>query len=192
MRQRWKGEAVLEAIGRYLREGVPVEIEGFGRFELDPEGQVVFEVDGAIKVFIAYAYEDEDAAKRLSSSLKAAGFEPWLDQEQLLPGQNWPRAIDRAIEVTDFFVACLSKRSTLKRGHFQSELRYALDLASRVPLDDIFLVPARLDDCAVPRTICQSTQYSDLFPDWDRGIERITRTMRRQWSRRQRQLRLAS
>jgi hypothetical protein len=192
MTQRWKGEAVLEAIGRYLREGVPVDIEGFGRFELDREGQVVFEVDGAIKVFIAYAYEDEDSAKRLSSSLKAAGFEPWLDQEQLLPGQNWPRAIDRAIEVSDFFVACLSKQSTLKRGHFQSELRYALDLASRVPLDDIFLVPARLDDCAVSRTICQSTQYIDLFPDWDRGIERITRTMRRQWSRRQRQLKLAS
>ena len=164
MTRRWKGEAVLEAIGRYLREGVPVEIEGFGRFDLDPEGQVVFEVDIAIKVFIAYAYEDEIAAKRLSSSLKAAGFEPWLDQEQLLPGQNWPRAIDRAIEVSDFFIACLSKQSTLKRGHFQSELRYALDLASRVPLDDIFLVPARLDDCTVPRTICQSTQYIDLFP----------------------------
>ena len=149
MTQRWKGEAVLEAIGRYLREGVPVEIEGFGRFELDPQGQVVFEVDGAIKVFIAYAYEDEDTAEAPSSSLKAAGFEPWLDQEKLLPGQNWPRAIDRAIEVSDFFIACLSKQSTLKRGHFQSELRYALDLASRVPLDDIFLVPARLDDCAV-------------------------------------------
>jgi hypothetical protein len=192
MTRRWKGEAVLDAIGRYLREGVPVEIEGFGCFELDSEGQVIFEVDIAIKVFIAYAYEDEDAAKRLSSSLKAAGFDPWLDQEQLLPGQNWPRAIDRAIEVSDFFIACLSKRSTLKRGHFQSELRYALDLASRVPLDDIFLVPARLDDCVVPRTICQSTQYIDLFPDWDRGIQKITRTMRRQRSRRQRQLKLAS
>ncbi len=116
-------EAVLDAIGRYLREGVPVEIERFGRFELDPEGQVVFEVDCAIKVFIAYAYEDSEAAKRLSSSLKAAGFEPWLDQEKLLPGQNWPRAIDRAIEVSDFFLACLSKQSTLKRGHFQNELR---------------------------------------------------------------------
>jgi TIR domain len=191
MRQRWKAEAVLEAIGRYLREGVPVEIEGFGRFGLDSEGEVVFEADGAIKVFIAYAYEDEDAAKRLSSSLRAAGFEPWLDQEKLLPGQNWPRAIDRAIEVSDFFIACLSKQSTLKRGHFQSELRYALDLASRVPLDDIFLMPVRLNDCAVPRNICQCTQYIDLFPDWDRGIEKIARTMRRQWNLRQGQLRLA-
>ena len=167
MKQSWKGEAVLEAIGRYLREGAHIEIDGFGRFDLDTDGEVVFEPNRAITVFIAYAYEDEADAKRISASLKAAGFEPWLDQERLLPGQNWPRAIDRAIEVSDFFVACLSKQSTLKRGHFQSELRYALDLASRVPLDDIFLVPARLNDCAVPRTICQNTQYIDLFPDWE-------------------------
>jgi hypothetical protein len=192
MKQRWKGEAVVAAIERYLKEGARVEIDGPGRFELDEEGQIVLELNRTTKVFIAYAFEDEVAAKRLSASLKAADFEPWLDQERLLPGQNWPRAIDRAIEVSDFFIACLSKQSTLKRGHFQGELRYALDLASRVPLDDIFLVPARLDDCAVPRTICQNTQYIDLFPDWERGIEKIARTMRRQWSRRHTQLKLAS
>ena len=40
-------------------------------------------------VFISYAREDSDAAKRLKKDLKDAGLNPWLDKEELLPGQNW-------------------------------------------------------------------------------------------------------
>jgi hypothetical protein len=103
-----------------------------------------------------------------------------MDQENLVPGQNWPRAIERAIELSDFFVGCFSRRSVVKRGHFQCELRYALDLAAKVPLEDIFLVPVRLDECEVPRQIARKTQYVDLFPNWEAGVERLSKMMLRQ------------
>ena len=40
-------------------------------------------------VFISYAREDSEAAKRLYQELKNAGFIPWLDKESLIAGQNW-------------------------------------------------------------------------------------------------------
>ena len=107
-----------------------------------------------------------------------------MDVRKLMAGQNWPRAIESAIESSDFFVACFSSRSVRKKGGFQSELRYALDCARRVPLDEIYIVPLRLDPCAVPRTIQHELQYIDLFPDWNGGIERLLNMLRREVERR--------
>jgi hypothetical protein len=61
---------------------------------------------------------------------------------------------------------------------FQAEIRYALDCARRMPLDEIFVVPVRLDSCRVPRSIQREIQYIDLFPDWEGGIRRLITTMR--------------
>jgi hypothetical protein len=171
---------LLKLIERCLREDSAVDIDGFGSFQLDDRNHVFFEPSQRIRVFLAYADEDRALVKKLYAELQKAGFEPWMDQEKLVPGQNWPRAIERAIDLSDFFLGCFSKRSIAKRGHFQCELRYALDLAARVPLEDIFLVPLRLDDCEVPRQIATKTQYVDLFPDWSSGVAKLTNMMRRQ------------
>ena len=85
----------------------------------------------------------------------------------------------RAIDVSDAFVACFSPRSILKRGQFQSELRYALDCARKRPLQEsveaAFVIPLRFEECAVPRRISDQVQYVDLFPHWDHGVRRIAR-----------------
>lgn len=171
---------LLKLIERYLREESEIDIEGFGSFQLDAEDQVKFEPSERARVFLAYAEEDQAQVKRLYAELQKAGFEPWMDQEKLVPGQNWPRAIERSIELSDFFLGCFSRRAAVKRGHFQCELRYALDVAARMPLEDIFLVPLRLDNCDIPRQIAAKTQYVDLFPDWQAGVERLINMMRRQ------------
>ena len=49
-----------------------------------------------------------------------------------------------------------------------------------MPLDEIFIVPVRLDNCRVPRSIQREFQYIDLFPDWERGIRRLTKMMGRE------------
>jgi hypothetical protein len=130
-------------------------------------------------VFLAYVTEDADAAARLCDALESGGFSVWMDVRKLLPGQNWPRAIENAIETSDFFVPCFSTSSVNKRGGFQAEVRYALDCARRTPLDDIFIAPVRLDDCRVPRSIQRELQYVDLFPDWQRGVRRLAQILRR-------------
>jgi hypothetical protein len=155
-----------------------VEIEGLGRFQLGESGYE-FVAESRPQVFIAYVEEDLAHAKRLRDALEKAGFFPWLDKDQLLAGQNWPRAIERAIDLSDAFVACLSFRSLSKPGQFQCELRYALDCAKRMPLDEVFLLPARFEACAVPPVIAAKTQYVDLFPEFDRGIKQLVRALRK-------------
>ena len=91
-----------------------------------------------------------------------------------MPGQNRPRAIEAAIETSDFFLPCFSRNSVSKWGGFRAEIRYALDCARRVPLDEIFIVPVRLDDCRVPRRIQRELQYIDLFPEWTAGVRQNT------------------
>ncbi len=177
-------KTLLRLIYRSLCEGDPVEIDGLGRFELN-ENHVVFRPNGRPRVFLAYASEDRDQVKRLSGELQKAGFDPWLDQEKLLPGQNWPRAIEQAIELADYVVLCFSCRSVDKRGYFQLELRYALEVASCVPLDEIFLMPVRLNECTIPLQIAKKTQYIDLFPEWAIGVKALTLMMNAQAALRQ-------
>jgi hypothetical protein len=165
-------------IDRCVREGSPVDVDGVGSFIINDD-QLVFEPSDRIQVFIAYAKEDRAEARKLYRDLKAAGLEPWIDEKKLLPGQNWPRAIERAIQMSDYVLVCFSRRSVNKRGFFQSELRYALDVAACVPLDEIFLLPVRLSECDVPDQIARKTQYIDLFTDWEIGVRALVNVMTR-------------
>ena len=163
-----------------LQDGNSVDMEGLGRFVPQPDGHFRFEAQGRPHVFIAYAVEDEEYANRLYHDLRSQGFDPWMDRHKLLPGQNWPRAIERAISVSDFFIPCFSSRSVGKRSTFQSELRYALDCLRQHPLDYHYLLPVRLDSCCVPDRITRDIQYVNLFPDWQQGLDRLVATMRGQ------------
>ncbi len=150
-----------------------VEVDGLGTFLRNDEGTISFLSPQGPMIFIAYAAEDSEKAERLYNDFESRGYSPWLDRRKLLPGQNWPRRIEDAIASCDFFVACFSARSVNKRGGFQAEVRFALDCASRVPLDEVFLIPVRLDSCRVPLRIQRETQYVDLFPEWEAGLARI-------------------
>jgi hypothetical protein len=169
---------VANLLRQCLAEGKKVEIDGLGEFRLGDDGVYHFTAQGQPRVFIAYVEEDLPAARRLFDELRRREMNPWLDREKLLPGQNWPRSIANAIELSDCFIALFSCRSVHKRGTFQSELRYALDCATRIPFDESYLIPVRLEDCCVPKNIRQAIQYLDLFPDWDKGIEELVQAIR--------------
>ena len=174
---------VARIVRECLEEGTPVVIDGLGVFRPHGRRGYRFVARSTPSVFLAYVREDWRAVERLCDALESKGFDPWFDRHKLLPGQNWPRSIEDAIEATDFVIACFSTHSVTKKGGFQAEIRYALDCARRVPLDDVVLIPVRLDGCRVPPSIRRETQYIDLFPDWDRGLRRILAVLARQIKR---------
>ncbi len=147
-----------------MEQGARVEIDGLGTFLPGRNQGFRFLAQTKPRVFIAYVEEDLRVVKKLYQVFAAHGFRPWLDKKQLLAGQNWPRSIETAIQSSDFFVACFSQRSTSKRGGFHSELRYALSCASKIPLDEIFFIPLRLDDCVVPRRIAAASSVRRFIP----------------------------
>ena len=177
-------EYLAQLVRRCLEQGKSVEIDDLGVFQRRSAGGYEFVPHSRPKIFLAYVQEDLVLADRLFENLETRGFAPWLDRRKLLPGQNWPRAIEQAIETSDFFVACFSRHSVGKKGAFQSEIRYALDCALRVPLDETYLIPLRFDDCRVPWKISREIQYIDLYPDWNRGLRRILSVIEKQSRRR--------
>ena len=184
MADRGSAEQVAQVVLRGLLAGRTVEIDGLGIFHPDAARFFRFEERRLPQVFIAYVEEDRRQAERLYQTLEEAGFAPWMDTRKLLPGQNWPRAIEAAIETSAFFLACFSEQSVVKKGGFQAEIRYALDCARQLPLDQIFVIPVRLTACRVPRAIQREYQWIDLHPDWPRGAGRLLGTLRKELARR--------
>ncbi len=103
-----------------------------------------------IQIFLAHANEDKETVLKLYEQLKEAGYRPWLDKKNLIPGQNWRSVIPKAIKDSQLFIACLSKRSIAKQGYVQNEFKIALNQLASLPPNSIYLIPLRLDECEIP------------------------------------------
>lgn len=121
--------------------------------ELLARGQKNLRNDRRLKVFLCHSKDDKDHVRKLYLRLLALGCSPWLDDELLLPGQNWDAEIRKAIKSAHVFIACLSKGSVTKRGYVQKEIRFALDAAEEIPEGDIFIIPIKLEPCDAPESL---------------------------------------
>ena len=61
-----------------------------------------------MKVFISYSSKDAKFARELSTSLSDAGLDVWLADREVLPGENWPLEVGKALQRSDAFVVLLS------------------------------------------------------------------------------------
>lgn len=124
----------------------------------------------AVRVFLCHSSSDKAQVRKLYHRLKEDGLAPWLDEEDLLPGQDWDWAIRRAIRNVDAVAVCLSKSSTTKTGYVQKEIKVALDVADEQPEGTIFVIPVRLEECSVPSRLghLHRVDLSD-----DRGYKRL-------------------
>ena len=102
------------------------------------------------RIFLAHASEDKPAVRKLYADLKGRGFDPWLDEADLVPGQVWKNEIPKAIADAAVFLACISAQSCSKVGYVQNEFRRALVAFGERPPGSIYLIPVRLDKCEVP------------------------------------------
>lgn len=117
-----------------------------------------------LKVFLCHASEDKLAVRELYQRLKSEGWiDPWLDEEKLLPGQDWDLEIKKAVEETDVVLVAISNNSVSKSGYVQKEIKKVLDVSDEKPEGKIFLIPLRLENIEPPRRLAR-WQYTDYFP----------------------------
>jgi hypothetical protein len=128
------------------------------------------------KIFISYARENLKDAKKLFGDLKQHGFDPWLDEENLLAGQDWRQSIRKAIKNSDYVVILLSSISISKRGFVQVEQKRALETAEEFPDFESFIIPVRINECEIPFSL-ENLQCADLFPDYEKGLNKIIRAL---------------
>lgn len=120
--------------------------------------------ESKLRVFLSHASTDKSIVREFYQRLLSEGWiDPWLDEEQLLPGQDWDMEIEKAVHAAHAVIVFLSNKSVTKEGYIQKELRLTLDVALEKNEGQIFILPIRLDECDVPRRL-RSWQYVDSFP----------------------------
>lgn len=117
-------------------------------------------------VFIAYASEDADAAKRIYAGLTAAGIFAWVDQNGLKGGDVWDAKIKRLIDTCTLFVPVLSADSVSRdEGYYRQEWRQAADRRKRFADGVPFILPVSVDDTST-RDVSDRVPAEFLDAQW--------------------------
>jgi hypothetical protein len=130
----------------------------------------------SLRIFLSYAPDDRQAVRTLYQRLQRDTFQPWMDSEDLLAGQDWRQTITKAIHESDIIIVCLSPHVVSQTGHFNKEMKLALDIADEQPEDTIFLIPLKLEACGLPDRLSHLHAVNLFEQD---GFERLLRALRR-------------
>ena len=128
-----------------------------------------------LKVFLCHSSGDKPAVRDLYKRLSASGVKPWLDEVDLVAGQDWELEIRKAVRNNDVVVVCLSQSSITKTGFVQKEIRFALDAADEHPEGQIYVIPLRLEACKVPDRLSK-WQWVNLFEQG--GYKKLIQALR--------------
>jgi tetratricopeptide (TPR) repeat protein len=97
-------------------------------------------------VFLSYASQDAEAAKRICEALRGAGIEVWFDQSQLRGGDAWDQSIRKQIKECALFMPVISENTNTRlEGYFRREWKQAVERTHDMDDDLPFLMPVVID-----------------------------------------------
>ena len=98
--------------------------------------------------FISYSHADKSFARRLHDALQGRGIRCWLDEHQILPGDDIYAHVDRGIRLWDKVLLCASEHS-LNSPWVDREVDTAIEKEMRIRKDRgkqaLAIVPLNLD-----------------------------------------------
>ena len=98
-------------------------------------------------VFLSYASQDAEAARRIADTLRAAGIEVWFDQSELRGGDVWDQKIRHQIRDCALFLPIISSHTQERtEGYFRLEWRLADQRTHLMGRTRPFIVPVCVDD----------------------------------------------
>src|SRR6478736_4649229 len=113
-------------------------------------------------VFLSYAREDADAARRIADALRAFGIEVWFDMSELRGGDVWDQKIRRQIKECALFMPVISSQSEQRgEGYFRLEWKLAVERTHLLAEGMPFLFPVVIDgtgesDASVPEVFLKA------------------------------------
>jgi hypothetical protein len=125
--------------------------------------------------FLCHALEDKPRIRELDAELRRQGILTWFDERDLRAGEEWQRAIERAIAEADYVLVCASSRSISKTGFVNREIRFALQEQERRPLGSRYIIPIRLDECQLPHEL---SKYHWIDGDKEAQFAKLVRDLR--------------
>jgi hypothetical protein len=125
------------------------------------------------RIFISYSTKDGALINRLALDLRQSGAEVWLADWDIGVGDDIRLAIERGIEISDYFLIALSATSVNSRW-VQHEL--TAGLARHIERQDAKILPVKLSDCQIPLLIA-GKKYADFSQNYDQGFAALLDTI---------------
>jgi hypothetical protein len=183
----------------FYQRGTRVELEDTGIEEFLAEVSRRLKAEGGYagqaaplgtrpRVFISYAREDGDLASRLFDALQKEYFDPWLDSEKLVGGEDWDKHIKQDLERSDFTLLLYSKAFCGKRDSYVNK-EVALAAERAMSVRGSFLIPLRTCEITAEERVFELGKYNemDLRPEaFDDHVSKVISTMRREYQLRNR------
>lgn len=128
-----------------------------------------------MQVFISHGTTDSDLARRVAASLREAGFNAWLDEEQVFLGDNWAAQVGQALEASEAMVVLLTPAS-VKSEQISRDVAYALGSLNyefrlvpvlvgkpdTLPEEEIPWILRRLSPVRVPETNGHQDRFGEI------------------------------
>jgi len=111
----------------------------------------------ARRIFISHASEDKRRARHVAAVLRRQGWQPWIDESDIIGGSSWAASIQQALKACSVVVLLVTANSVSKEWVLD-EITAARNL--RVPIIPAFLENVRLPDEL--RFLLQRTQSVDI------------------------------
>jgi hypothetical protein len=131
------------------------------------------------RVFLSYSSADKDIVRRFARGLDQRGIFVWFDEMRLHAGEDWGRAIEQALDSSDYIAFFMSKNS-MSRGFVQKELKLAFERSRMMPVGRTLILPILLDRAAIPDMppLLRDIQWLDATDgDIPRAVDQLCKTV---------------
>jgi TPR repeat protein len=118
--------------------------------------------------FVSYSRLDSPAVLQIVQDLRARHINVWMDQSDILPGQDWDDALVAAMNVCPRFLLFLTPNA-LASEHVKHELRYAQSKKK-------VIIPVMLVSCEMPFGLNRK-HYANFTRDYQTGLAQLIRTL---------------
>ena len=128
---------------------------------------------GEKTVFISYAHEDEELARKIAYDLDQRGIKVWIDFREIKIGDSLTAKISEGIRQADYVLVLLTKssvESTWVTREVQAAFQKDSASAERV------LIPAVYGDVQLPPFL-QDLRYADFSASYDNALNEIIRSI---------------
>ncbi len=124
--------------------------------------------------FISYSHEDKSFARRLHDGLQGRGVRCWLDEHQVLPGDDLYEQVDRGIRLWDKVLLCCSEASLTSwwvEREIDRAFKKEMELKKDRGVSVLAIIPLDLDGHFMswdhPHAAALQKRMAADFTDWE-------------------------
>lgn len=134
----------------------------------------------SVTTFLSYASERFQEVEPIAKYVRSLGAECWFDKHSLVGGDDWDTERSSAQRDCDLFLAVISRETVSRDGVLHREINEALERAKDKRPGKIYIVPLRLDDIDVPKSLTRY-HWIDLRTDnWRAALAKTLEKSTRQ------------